>query len=134
MARNIIISEEDTCKLTNKSAFQLIFSKWGDHVDHLRGQQDHLLIFLSYNFNLILICHLLSQEAFSVESLTRDPSFTWNTASISHGCQSNAVRLSSFWSNGFPADLVTLNPFANKYLIFFYLISILLPRQGNIAW
>ena len=48
MARNIIISEEDTCKLTNKSAFQLIFFKWGGHVDHLRCHQEHLLIFLSF--------------------------------------------------------------------------------------
>ena len=133
MARNIIISEEDTCKLTNKSAFQLIFFKWGGSCRPSEVSPRALAYFFVI-FNLILICHLLSQEAFFVESLTQDPSFTWNTASISHGCQSNAVRLSSFWSNGFPADLVTLNPFADKYLIFFYLISILLPRQGNIAW
>ena len=41
--------------------------KWGGggHVDHLRGHQDHVLIFLVTGiFNLTLICHLSGQEAF----------------------------------------------------------------------
>ena len=57
--------------------FQLIISR-GDHVDHLRGHQDHLLIFFAI-FNLKLICHLSGQEAFFVWSLTQDPSLIWNT-------------------------------------------------------
>ena len=50
--------------------------KWGGgggHVDHLRGHQDHVLIFLII-FNLTLICHLSGQEALFDRSLTRDPS------------------------------------------------------------
>ena len=39
------------------------------NVDHLRGHQDHVLIFFVI-FNLILI----GQEAFFVRSLTQDPS------------------------------------------------------------
>ena len=35
------------------------------NVDHLRGHQDHMLIFF-FIFNLILICHLSGQEAFFV--------------------------------------------------------------------
>ena len=45
----------------------------GGHVDHLRGHQDHVLIFLII-FNLTLICHLSGQEALFDRSLTRDPS------------------------------------------------------------
>ena len=49
--------------------------KWGGggHVDHLRGHQDHVLIFLII-FNLTLMCHLSGQEALFDRSLTRDPS------------------------------------------------------------
>ena len=45
----------------------------GDHVHHLRGHQDHILIFF-VTFNITLICYLSGQEAFFVESLT-----IWNT-------------------------------------------------------
>ena len=57
--------------------FQLILSS-GGHVDHLRGHQDHVLIF--FVINLPLICHLLGQEASFVG--TQDPSLTWNTGQM----------------------------------------------------
>ena len=43
------------------------------NVDHLRGHQDHMLIFFVI-FNSILTCHLSGQGAFFVGSLTQDPS------------------------------------------------------------
>ena len=49
------------------------FFQAGDHVDHLRGHQDHVLIF---SFYLTYTSH---QEAFFVASLTKDPSLIWNT-------------------------------------------------------
>ena len=47
------------------------------HVDHLRGHEDHLLIFFVI-FNVILLCDLWGQEAFFAGSLSRDPSLIWN--------------------------------------------------------
>ena len=47
-----------------------------------------------------------------------------NTASIGHGCQSNSIFPVFGQVNGFAADLVThLNPFANKYLTFFFTLN-----------
>ena len=46
------------------------FFQAGDHVDHPRGHQDHVLIFFVM-FNLTLICHLLGQEAVYKESSVR---------------------------------------------------------------
>jgi len=62
------------------AAFQLILSSRG-YGDHLRGHQDHVLIFFVI-FNSTLICHLSGQEAFFVWSLTRDPSLIWNTLHV----------------------------------------------------
>ena len=59
------------------------------NVDHLRGHQDHLLMFVV--FRLILICHLSGQEAFSVGSLTQDPSLICIT-----GCTCIYVCIASF--------------------------------------
>ena len=66
------------CQTALWAVFQLILSSGGGgggggHLDHLRGHQDHVLIFLII-FNLTLICHLSGQEALFDRSLTRDPS------------------------------------------------------------
>ena len=57
-----------------QSVFQLIL---GGHLDNLRGHPDHMLIFFVI-FNLTLIFHLSSQEAFLVRPLTPNPSLIWN--------------------------------------------------------
>ena len=62
----------------NTATFQLILSSGGrGHVDHLRGDEDHLPFFFVI-FNVILLCDLSGQEAFFAGSLTRDPSLIWN--------------------------------------------------------
>ena len=43
------------------------FFQAGDHVDHPRGHQDHVLIF----FVIFNLCHLLGQEAVYKESSVR---------------------------------------------------------------
>ena len=52
--------------------------KQGGHVDHLRGHQDHELIFLLYS-TWHLKCHRSGQQAFFVRSLTQNPSHFWST-------------------------------------------------------
>ena len=65
-----------------RTVFQLILSSEGVmNVDHLRGHQDHVLIFFVI-FSLILICHLSGQEAFFVRSLPQDPSLICITGCI----------------------------------------------------
>ena len=57
--------------------FQLIISRGGSCRPSEGSPRPHANFFAI--FNLKLICHLSSQEAFFVWSLTQDPSLTWNT-------------------------------------------------------
>ena len=76
-----------------RTAFQLILSSRGSP----RLRANFFVI-----FNLILMCHLSGQEAFSFESLTRYPSLIWNTAGKEGSVEPNCV-LCSFaflWPGG----------------------------------
>ena len=76
-----------------RTAFQLILSSRGSP----RLRANFFVI-----FNLILMCHLSGQEAFSFESLTRYPSLIWNTAGTEGSVEPNCVLRSSafLWPGG----------------------------------
>ena len=64
----------------SQSSVPVNLFKQGILQTHLRGHQDHVLIFfIIFNLTLAYICHLSGQEASFVGSLTRDTSFIWNT-------------------------------------------------------
>ena len=65
-------------KFTSFSVSHSVAVNSFEHVDHLRGHEDHVLMFFAI-LNLTLICHPSGQQAVFVRSLTQDPSLIWNT-------------------------------------------------------